>query len=211
MGSTPSDDDWTCYAVFVFTGVRNATDRIIDLLSVGGEVHVDVGIFDTADTDNNGILYSSYVGQPLQKTVAFENNYDALLDKVLVSNITKGQAVKALSMLNAFVDAHIKYNTRDLLYCVYPKFLTDVFVNDISSPENVHSVFCSQLAILVMRELKHFDSVSGTLQCHPLALIASDINCRTISPARLNRIVSPFCAQVHLRKFTMGCLEFINQ
>ena len=180
MGSTSSDDDWTCYMVFVFTGVRTATDRIIDLFSVGGEVHVDVGIFDTVDTDNNGILYSSYVGKPLQKTVALENNYNASLDKVLVSNITKGQAVKALSVLNAFVDAHIEYNTRDLLYCVYPKFLTDVFVNDISSIENIHSVFCSQLAILVMRELKYHDSVSGALQCHPLALIASDMNSRTI-------------------------------
>lgn len=210
MARNLSDDEWTCYIVFIFTGVRTSTDRIIDLFSVGEEVHVDVGIFDTVKKENNGVLYSSYVGQAVKKTIALENNYNETLDKLLVSSITRGQAKNALALLNACTEAHIKYNTRDLFFCVYPKLITDVFVSDIPSIENIQSVFCSQLAILASRELKYFNSISGTLECHPLVGATSAINSRTNSPARLKRIVAPFCQRAHLRKFMRGHLDFIR-
>lgn len=209
MGHDVGNDQWTSYIVFVFTGVRTTTDRIIDLLSVGEEVHVDVGIFDTVCPDNNGVLYSSYVGKPVRKTLALENNYNETIDKLLVSNVTREQGRNALAMLDAVVEAQVMYNTRDLLFCTFPKMFTDVFLKDITSVGDIKSVFCSQLAALASRELKHVNDY-GYEELHPLAMAAYEINSRAVSPARLKKVISPFCQRAKLRKFMNGSIEFVN-
>lgn len=143
----------TAYVVLVFRGAGSVwTHLVAGVTSLPGHSerfsHVDVLVY-----GGGGEPYSfcSYMQQPLQRLRPDECMYRKGCDHALALAVSGAEARAARSLLQEMYLKGVGYNYTDLPLCLLPTALK-CSLHDVEDARSLTRVFCSQLAVLTLRE-----------------------------------------------------------
>jgi hypothetical protein len=142
----------TCYLIFIFQHDFDLWTRFVSHSTSKRHrySHVDIVVHNIADGENVLHAYSSYMNEPLTLTELARNNYSDDRDAALAIPVTPQEAMTARAVLDKLVHDRTLYNITDIPLCLLP-VAVQRYVKDVPADAHIQSVFCSQLAILVVR------------------------------------------------------------
>eukprot|EP00961_Rhodomonas_salina_P168218 2267694-Rhodomonas_salina.1 len=200
------------YMVLIFRTARTSMQKMVKFAcsplkkSKDVPIHVDIGMFipTCENGEENFTVYSAYMDENLQATNIHENNYDTTgkLDMFYAIELTTQEAEAVKNFLTNLVAKPTPYNYSDLALCAMPHFICRQFP-DVSI-NNIQSVFCSQLAILALR-----DAMLESAPCKFRQLIWG-VNSRCISPAQLLPLLRPYMFRIKAGDYLKGQIQSLR-
>ena len=189
--------------VFIFRYGQTRWDKTVAKATRGVFAHVDINIHDPDMPRKTLFAYSSYMYNPLIYGDMTENQYDCEHDVAISLKVTEDEAKKATQYLDELVEKKTLYNYKDISLCLLPRYLHGMIVD--VQPDNVQKVFCSQLAVLVLRKCLSLNAANIEL-LHTL----SELNSRCTSPNFLYYCLKPFGTRVEIGKLCIGQIQIYN-
>ena len=184
----------------IFVYKFNNLSKTVAKLTMGDFAHVDINIHDPDTPTTKLFAYSSYMYNPLLYTGMYENIYNCEHDVALSLTLSDDDAREATKYLNELVQKETKYNYKDLPLCLIPTRMHHMFSD--TNPDEVKSVFCSQLVVLLLRQCLSINNETIGLREKLLS-----INSRCTSPNLLYNCLQPFCERIRVSKLCMGTIE----
>lgn len=166
----------------------------------GPLLHTEIVPIDPVISSNT-LSFTSFMGRTFSLSISTKNTYSNDTCVALKIPVTVEEYGKLVSYLYVLCENKISYNYKDLLLTALPDTFQNVLLDDVDAqnPKTLKSLFCSQAAVLALRQ--------SLAEDHPVRLVLDKYNSRTMLPYHLYRLLQPFCQALDCNALAHGLIQ----
>lgn len=171
---------------------------------VGEPEHVDI-VLEEEGTDNKRFYYTAYMNERFSMLMIPDHEMGSDQFDNMRVNISREEMGKCSNYLSTLVNNKVRYNYTDAMMImpsvegslcpVKMSTVSSIFPDvDGSDPNNIKKVYCSQAAVLLIRECLQ-ESCEGMIQD------LNQLNSRFVSPHTLHMLASRYFKSITPKEF----------
>lgn len=178
------------------------TDKIISRVTGAKYVHVDIVFIPPLEQELNRKevckqLFSTFVGEYFKPyTPKMWDKRNNSTHSMYVLSVSSEEYDSARKYMADLCVQKVSYNYTDLTLCGLPRFFSATLASDVDPYPIPKSVYCSQAAILMLRNAIQPSRINA-----PLVETLKKVNSRACSPMTLLHLLEPYCTQVDVAEF----------